>query len=24
VTDTSGRPQYLVDSGITPLRELVG
>lgn len=24
VTDTQGRPQYLVDSGITPLRELVG
>jgi hypothetical protein len=24
VMDTSGRPQYLVDSGITPLRELVG
>ena len=24
VMDTSGRPQYLVDSGITPIRELVG
>jgi len=24
MTDTSGRPQYLVDSGITPIRELVG
>ncbi len=24
LTDTSGRPQYLVDSGITPIRELVG
>jgi hypothetical protein len=24
VTDTQGRPHYLVDSGIKPIRELVG